>query len=72
MLYRDAEDVYLGRLKTAFEATGVQRPWLVYGANVYSSRRLQEIIARWPDQFIGGPLVIAEYAPGGAGPTAGA
>ena len=67
VLYRDAEDVYLPRLKTAFEATGVQRPWLVYGANVYSSSRLQEIIARWPAQWIGGPLLISEFGPGGAG-----
>lgn len=69
VLYRDAEDVYLGRLKAAFEATGVQRPWLVYGANVYSPSRLQEVIARWPTQWIGGPLLISEYAPGGAGPA---
>ena len=53
----------------AFEATGVQRPWLVYGANVYSPSRLQEVIARWPTQWIGGPLLISEYAPGGAGPA---
>jgi hypothetical protein len=69
VIYRDAEDVYLARLKSAFEATGVERPWLVYGANVYSPNRLQEVIARWPAQWIGGPLVISEYAPGGAGPT---
>ncbi len=69
VVYRDAEDVYLGRLKSSFEATGVQRPWLVYGANVYSPSRLQEVIARWPTQWIGGPLLISEYAPGGTGPA---
>lgn len=66
VLYRDAEDVYLAPLKAAFEATGVPRPWLVYGANVYSSSRLQEIVARWPAQWTGGPLVISEFGPSGA------
>jgi beta-galactosidase/beta-glucuronidase len=69
VLYRDAEDVYLGRLKAAFEATGVDRPWLIYGANVYTPTRLQDVIVRWPSQWLGGPLLISEFAPGGAGPA---
>jgi beta-galactosidase/beta-glucuronidase len=68
VIYRDAEDLYLPRLKAAFAATGVDRPWLVYGANVYTESRLQQIINAWPNQFVGGPLVISEYAPGGRGP----
>ncbi|MCA1645160.1 MAG: hypothetical protein LC797_06710 [Chloroflexi bacterium] len=67
VLYRDAEDVYLPQLKSAFEATGVLRPWLIYGANVYSSTRLRDIIGGWPAQWIGGPLVISEFGPSGAG-----
>jgi hypothetical protein len=67
VIYRDAEDVYLPRLKAAFEATGVQRPWLVYGANVYSPARLQQVIEQWPKQWLGGPLVLSEFAPGGVG-----
>ena len=69
VIYRDAEDVYLPRLKASFEATGVDRPWLVYGANVYAEPRLQQIISAWPSQFLDMPLVISEYAPGGDGPT---
>ncbi len=42
VVYRDAEDVYLPRLKAAFERTGVSRPWLIYGANVYTPKRLLE------------------------------
>lgn len=68
VLYRDAEDVYLPRLKQAFQATGVQRPWLIYGANVYSQARLQQIVNAWPAQWLGGPLVISEFAPAGVGP----
>ena len=69
VIYRDAEDAYLGRLKTALERTGVARPWLVYGANVYTARRLQEIVNAWPTQWFAGPLVISEFAPGGVGPA---
>jgi hypothetical protein len=68
VVYRDAEDVYLTPLKAAFQATGVQRPWLVYGVNVYSLSRLEQIIQQWPRQWIGGPLLISEFAPGGVGP----
>jgi hypothetical protein len=69
VIYRDAEDVYLPRLKAAFEATGVDRPWLVYGANVYSAARLQQVVDTWPKQWLDAPLVLSEFAPGGVGPA---
>ncbi len=69
VVYRDAEDVYLPRLKAAFERTRVSRPWLVYGANVYTLNRLRDLIGRWPNQWVGGPLLISEFAPGGVGPA---
>jgi hypothetical protein len=69
VLYRDAEDVYLPRLKAAFQATGVDRPWLIYGANVYSHTRLEQIVSGWSEQSFGGPLVISEFAPGGVSPA---
>ncbi len=70
VLYRDAEDVYLDWLKQGFDSSPTPRPWLVYGANVYSATRLSQIIAAWPTQWVGGPLVISEFAPGGRGPDA--
>ena len=69
VLYRDAEDVYLRSLKTALEANGGPRPWLLYGANVYSPTRLKQIVDAWPSQWLAGPLLISEFAPGGVGPT---
>jgi hypothetical protein len=69
VLYRDAEDTYLGRLNLALQATGVQRPWLVYGANVYSQVRLRQVIDAWPSRSRGGPLLISEFARGGVGPS---
>ncbi len=70
VLYRDAEDVYMPWLQQGFAQSPNQapRPWLVYGANVYSQPRLDEIIAGWPTQWFGGPLIISEFAPTGSGP----
>jgi hypothetical protein len=69
VIYRDAEDVYLGRVTAAFNQDGIDRPWLVYGANVYSSERLRQITAKWPAQWPGRALVVSEFAPGGVGPA---
>jgi len=69
VVYRDAEDAYLGRIRAAFGASGDERPWLVYGANVYSARRLQEVTGAWPAQWPGRPLLISEFAPAGMVPA---
>lgn len=70
VVYRDAEDVYLPWIVNAFnEAGGGDRPWLVYGANVYAAARLQTIISSWPQQWPGRPLLISEFAPGGMSPA---
>jgi hypothetical protein len=70
VVYRDAEDRYLPWIVNSFaQAGGGDRPWLVYGANVYSTARLQDIIARWPSQWPGRRLLISEFAPGGVGAT---
>jgi len=47
----------------------VPRPWLLYGANVYSPARLKQIVDGWPTQWLAGPLLISEFGPGGVGPT---
>jgi Glycosyl hydrolases family 2, TIM barrel domain len=65
VLYRDAEDVYLPWISGAFAQAGGSRAWLVYGANVYSQARLQQIISGWPSQWPGQALLISEFAPGG-------
>jgi hypothetical protein len=70
VVYRDAEDLYLPWIVNGFnQAGGGDRPWLVYGANVYSTARLQTIISRWPSQWPGRQLLISEFAPGGMSPT---
>jgi Glycosyl hydrolases family 2, TIM barrel domain len=70
VVYRDAEDVYLPWIVNAFSQSGGDaRPWLIYGANVYSDARLQQIIGSWPTQWPGHALLISEYAPGGMSST---
>jgi hypothetical protein len=70
VVYRDAEDRYLPWIVNGFaQAGGGDRPWLVYGANVYSTARLQDVVSRWPSQWPGRRLLISEYAPGGVGPA---
>lgn len=69
VVYRDAEDAYMAWITQGFHQSGGDRPWLVYGANVYSAQRLQDIISKWPSQWPGRPLLISEFAPGGEGPA---
>jgi hypothetical protein len=67
IIYRDAEEVYLGRIRDNLLRNGVRRPWFAYGANVYSPR-LDEILRDWPRQGLDVPLLVSEYSPGGTGP----
>ena len=67
VIYRDAEEVYLGRIRDNLLRDGVRRPWFAYGANVYSPR-LAEILRDWPRQGLDVPLLVSEYSPGGTGP----
>jgi hypothetical protein len=67
VIYRDAEEVYLGRIRTELQRKAAPRPWFAYGANVYS-RRLEEILRNWPQQGLDMPLLVSEFAPGGTGP----
>jgi hypothetical protein len=69
VLYRDAADLYLSWITQGFGSSASGRPWLVYGANVYTAARLQSVIDNWPNQWPGRPLLISEFAPGGMGPS---
>lgn len=66
VVYRDAEDLYLDRFVAQVQARPAARPWLVYGANVYT-RRIAEVIERWPSRGLDAPLLVSEFSPGGAG-----
>ncbi|MCC6991248.1 MAG: hypothetical protein IT181_19745 [Acidobacteria bacterium] len=66
VVYRDAEDLYLARMRAALLRDGKPRPWFVYGTNVYT-QRLAEVIENWPRQGLDAPLLVSEFSPGGVG-----
>ncbi len=68
IVYRDAEDLYLSRLRDALARDGQRRQWFVYGTNAYTPR-LQEVINRWPSEGLDAPLLVSEFAPGGVAPA---
>jgi hypothetical protein len=69
VLYRDAGDLYLNWIAQGFGTSFAERPWLLYGANIYTAARMNDVIANWPKQWPGRPLLISEFAPGGMGPA---
>jgi hypothetical protein len=68
VIYRDAEDLYFARFRTALQRDGVTRPWFIYGTNVYT-KRLATVIDNWPNQGVDAPLLVSEFSPGGVGPA---
>jgi hypothetical protein len=64
VLYRDAEDGYVGRLATALKRDGKPRPWLIYGANSYTPR-IEQIVRNWSAETLGAPIIFSEFAPSG-------
>ncbi len=62
ILYRDAEDAYVGWIAEALRAVPGQRPWLVYGINAYTPRLL-EILDGWPRQDVDAAVLVTEYGP---------
>jgi hypothetical protein len=64
VVYTDAEDAYVSYVREAITADGKDRPWFVYGINVYTPR-LRSMIEMWPTVGFDTPLFISEFAPGG-------
>lgn len=64
VIYRDAEDRYVGPIRDAFQKGGAPRPWFVYGVNFFTYR-ICEALANWPKTGMDSPLVVSEFAPSG-------
>ncbi|TAK34629.1 MAG: hypothetical protein EPO21_08980, partial [Chloroflexota bacterium] len=60
VIYREAEDIYLAELTEMLELDTQQRPWLLYGTNVYSER-IDAILADWPSHGFDIPLIVSEF-----------
>lgn len=67
VIYRDAEDLYLGPLRDAFQKGGGRRPWFVYGVNFFTLR-ICEALQDWPKKRMDVPLIVSEFAPSGLRP----
>ncbi|HEY7064911.1 MAG TPA: glycoside hydrolase family 2 TIM barrel-domain containing protein [Chloroflexota bacterium] len=67
IIYRDSEDVWLDPVRDALHAHGLEQPWMVYGANIFTFR-VRDLVAGWPDRGFPVPLVISEYGPTGYAP----
>ncbi|HLH26570.1 MAG TPA: glycoside hydrolase family 2 TIM barrel-domain containing protein [Chloroflexota bacterium] len=68
IIYRDSEDVWLDPVRDALVNRGLDQPWMVYGANIFTFR-LRDLVAGWPDRGLKVPLVISEYGPTGYAPA---
>ena len=66
VIYRGAEDTYLGPIKRVLQNDGIRRPWLVYGANFFTFR-MEKALNEWSQKGPDLPLVVSEFAPCGLG-----
>jgi hypothetical protein len=62
VMYRDAEDAYVGWIGRALQEQPADRPWLIYGTNAYTPR-LGEILDGWPSKGWSTSLLVSEFAP---------
>jgi hypothetical protein len=68
IVYRDAEDIYLGPIATALRADGRPRPWFIYGMNFFTAR-MDDALTKGPTRTLRQPLLISEFGPVGLRPT---
>lgn len=64
VIYRDAEDLYLGPVRDAFKKDGVPRPWFIYGVNFFTFR-ICEALSTWGKRGWDVPVMVSEFAPSG-------
>src|SRR5579883_561529 len=69
VVYRDAEDWYLGPIMQALARNPKPRPWFVYGMNFFTTR-LQSALDTGPAATLNQPLFISEFGPVGLRPDA--
>ncbi len=65
VVYRDAEDYFMPEISGTIMAPLEERPWLLYGMNIYSLE-LERILDEWPQWGLERPLFITEF---GADPS---
>lgn len=59
VIYREAEDVFIPGMVHLL-SRGTERPWFLYGANVYTAE-LERVLDDWPGHDFGRPLFVSEF-----------
>ncbi len=67
VIYREAEDTYVPELVGMLRESSDMRPWLQYGANIYT-KDPTTIIDDWPTYGLDRPLFVSEYGWDGHNP----
>ncbi len=60
VIFRGAEDTHTATMAEAAGRDGKDRPWLVFGANIYSDR-LAQMLGAWPSRSFNKPLFVTEF-----------
>ncbi|OGO05048.1 MAG: hypothetical protein A2Y60_04420 [Chloroflexi bacterium RBG_13_54_9] len=60
VIYREAEDIFVPAIGKWFQDDAKERPWLLYGMNVYTME-LERILDNWPPEGIDCPLIVTEF-----------
>lgn len=60
VIYREAEDSFVPAISTFLQNRGPERPWLLYGMNIYTGE-LERILRDWPSNGLDRPLFITEF-----------
>jgi hypothetical protein len=68
ILYQGSEEYAVQPLANLLTREGQQRPWLVYGVNVYTLR-LEQVLKEWPNRGWDGPILVSSFGPLGLYPA---
>ena len=60
VIYRESEDFFIPAIVRGLRASSQERPWLLYGMNIYSGE-LERILDSWPLYGFDRPLFVTEF-----------
>lgn len=67
VIYRESEDFMVPAIVRFLQRRPPERPWLLYGMNVYSME-LERMLDEWPYYGFDRPLIVTEFGSYGDGP----
>jgi beta-galactosidase/beta-glucuronidase len=60
VIYREAEDAFMSAIEKGLRGNAKERPWLLYGMNIYTME-LERILDAWPPEGVHCPLIVTEF-----------